>query len=453
MQWSLRSHLLGAWTTFVGLAASAIASPCAGEEPAADYTLVLNAPPDNRACNSRGWFITRFEQIRGEKRFAKPSKIEVSVMKDGTSGFTLDVFLRYGSNGPTWTSTRMSYSEPTECTQVVADAAEIVVQMMHGHPPRPQAAPPSFDYDVEIDAPDWLAPCGNTHQWRKFFEYARGKSRFLAPYPKRVELTFGGKSGEKIVVLGVIRGPDGRPILGPDGRSLNDLRWSYPNPVECTQALAYSAQSVSNLMAPPTIKPPPPPPPPPPKRPTRLFSLGLGVASFTNIFFGTTGLGAQLTLDAPIRPSWSVRTSLTSLYPTLWTLRPGAESEHPYKYTSSTMFIGALDLCYRIPYLAICGRGNFGAGELRGVGTRTDEGDVASYVSIGPHLSASFPRLRPGDYGKFQFVMGGGYYFQLVSPEVGGSIAGPAYNKIAIQFAKPSHVSGSLIVGVTYSFQ
>jgi hypothetical protein len=295
-----------------------------------------------------------------------------------------------------------------------------------------------------------LAACRNTDQWRKFFEFARGDARFLAPYRKRVELKFEGDLAAEIVVWITVRGRDGYPILGPEGKPLDKVRRPYAKPLECTRALAYAAHSVTNLIRQPKLSPRPlerilP-------TPERSPSFAFSVINYTNIFYKNLGFGAQMMLELPVRSQFSFRVAASALYPLAVTLKSEPRKELLYNYDASTMGVVGLDLCYGRYIFRTCARGNIGIVQLIGVGSSITRTPAVAYLSIGPNVSMAFPALRPGEYGKFQLQLDGGYYINVVRPQAVGKTIDPWLGVPSRVLDRPTFISGSVAVGVRYTF-
>lgn len=423
-------------------------TPAEAAEP--DYHLNLHVPPQFVVCKDKSWFDSRLALIRGEETFSSPTDIDVTVTSHEGSGLGLKVALRSAVDGTEMRSKEVSYVAPIECTHVVADAAEIAAQMMRNREPGPQPAPTTYDYEVAIDAPDSLAACRNTEQWRKFFEYARGEERFLAPWRKRVELKFEGDLTSELVVWITLRGPDGYPILGPEGTRLDKVRRAYARPLECTRGLANAAHSVANLIHQPSL----PPAPHEPLKPTleRHPSFSFNVVNYTNIFYKHFGFGAQMMLDLPLQSQFSLRVSAIALHPLLWSLKSRPPDEPSYDFGSSGMGIAALDLCYGPELVRSCIRSNMGIVHLMAVGAAIARSPFVSHVSFGPHLSIASRPFNVIEYGKFQLQLDGGFYVHAVPSEVTITIIDGNLAKFTRKLERPTWASGSFGIGVRYTF-
>lgn len=353
MRWRLRNRSIRALVVECGVLGLLVlpATSTHADEAALDYQPRISAPARFPACNE-SWFRSRFELTRGRERFSSPTTVDVAVMEDGNSGFVLDLFLRSSANGLPIDSTRRDYHAPIECSRVLADAAEITLEMMRKHSTNPLQIQKSRAYDVEISAPDALAACRDKDEWRKFFELYRGHEQFPGPFPNTVELSFERNAEKRIVVKAVLRNAQGRPLVDRQHQRLDDIRLGpYAEHAECTHALAYSAQSVVNLLEglprPWPIIPPRENEPRP--VPTGPVEFGSGFTIQEGFLSNNLQMGFQMLFKLPIFQHNSLVWKSAIMGPHNWRRDDGVELGSINLFANS-----ALAFCTNRPYWGIC---------------------------------------------------------------------------------------------------
>lgn len=412
MQFLLRSTVYSSRLTHVGVTTALLVfgQPALAEERKADYHVNLHGSPHIRNCNE-SWFRSRFELIRGRERFQNPTYIDLAVMNDGKSGFLLDIFLRSSVNGPSFNSVRLNYDSPIECSRVVADAAEMTLEMMRGHPPRPMKVAESKSYSVEMSATDDLLACRDKDEWSKFFGVYRADHQFWGPFPKGIELVFDRNADKRIFVKVVLREPNGLPMRDKTGQRLDDIRLGpYAEGTECTQALAYSAQTVATLLEDlPRPWPRVEPVRTPAVVPKRALEFGTGFVMLGGYVGDAVQMGLHTHLEIPFLTSKSLLARLQITDPYDWKRNDG-------------LAVGSVNI-FVLAGIGVCQNWKYGGGcaEIRAGRTELDTFRLAQirksetfwpvsigpnlYVHTGPHLGIIKLRLD-GGFGLNPFPIG-----------------------------------------------